>query len=177
MVPYGLIRLFTIWKGAPAQAVVSLQDVSEQYEREIAYKKWEKIYAALPQDSIAYLEFDLTMNRFEKARGGLTGVFPAGVERTLEESMRYFCDRWVFAEDRARLRAYAARERLLTEYFGGGDAGEAEYRHQRGNGTFGWVRVSAQMLPDPYCSKRPRIPSVSGYRRAENARRSPCATA
>lgn len=138
-------------EGAPAQAVVSLQDVSEQYEREIAYKKWEKIYAALPQGSIAYLEFDLTLNRFEQARGGLIGELPAGVERTLEGVMRCLCDRWVHEEDRARLRAYAARERLLTEYFGGGDAGEAEYRHLRANGAFGWVRVSAQMLPDPYC--------------------------
>ena len=138
--------------GAPVQAVVSLQDVSQQHERELAYKKWEKNYAALPQGSIAYLEFDLTMNRFEQVRGGLIDSFPAGVEHTMEGIVRYFCDRFVQEDDRARLRAYAARERLLTEYFAGGDAGEAEYRHQRANGSYGWVRVSAQILPDPYSS-------------------------
>ena len=138
--------------GAPAQAVVSLQDVSQQHERELAYKKWEKNYAALPQESIAYLEFDVTMNRFEQVRGGLIGAFPAGIEHTMESIVRYFCDRFVHEDDRARLRAYAARERLLTEYFAGGDPGEIEYRHQLQNGSYGWVRVSAQMLPDPYSS-------------------------
>ncbi|MEN6338971.1 MAG: sensor domain-containing diguanylate cyclase [Clostridiaceae bacterium] len=141
--------------GAPAQAVVSLQNISEQYERELAYKKWEQTYASLPQGQIAYLEFDLTRNRFETRKGGLIGALPDTLERSMESVVRYFAERWVHEDDRARLKSYAARERLLTEFFAKGQAGELEYRHQRAKGLYGWVRVSVQMLPDPYtCNVR-----------------------
>ena len=39
--------------GTPAQAVVSLQNVSEQHAREVAYQRWEKTYEAMPQSSMA----------------------------------------------------------------------------------------------------------------------------
>lgn len=141
--------------GKPAQAVVSLQNISEQYERELAYKKWEQIYASLPQGQIAYLEFDLTRNYFEAAKGGLIGALPETLERSMESIVRYVAERWAHEDDRARLRTYAARERLLTEFFTGGQPGVLEYRHLRAKGLYSWVRVSVQMLPDPYsCNVR-----------------------
>ncbi len=136
--------------GKPAQAVVSLQNISEQYEREIAYKKWEQTYASLPPGQIAYLEFDLTRNRFEAARGGLIGELPETLDRSMESVVRYVAERWAHEDDRLRLRNYAARERLLTEFFAGGQPGVLEYRHLRAKGLYSWVRVSVQMLPDPY---------------------------
>lgn len=136
--------------GKPAQAVVSLQNISEQYEREIAYKKWEQTYASLPPGQIAYLEFDLTRNRFEAAKGGLIGELPETLDRSMESVVRYVAERWAHEDDRLRLRNYAARERLLTEFFAGGQPGVLEYRHLRAKGLYSWVRVSVQMLPDPY---------------------------
>lgn len=141
--------------GKPAQAVVSLQNISEQYEREVAYKKWEQTYASLPQGQIAYLEFDLTRNRFEAVKGGLLGALPETLDRSVESVVSYVADRWAHKDDRARFRSFAARERLLTEFFAGGQPGTLEYLHSRAKGLYGWVRVSVQMLPDPYsCNVR-----------------------
>lgn len=141
--------------GKPAQAVVSLENISEQYEREVAYKKWEQTYASLPQGQIAYLEFDLTRNHFEAGKGGLIGALPETLERSMESVVGYVAERWAHEDDRARFRSYAARERLLTEFFASGQPGTLEYRHLRAKGLYGWVRVSVQMLPDPYsCNVR-----------------------
>jgi len=139
-------------EGNPAQAVISLQDVSGQHERELAYKKWEQTYAALPQESFAYLEFDLTRDRFRNRRGGLIGMLPESLAPTMEAVMRYFIEQWAHEKECAGLRAYTARERLLHAYFSGEKAGSFDYRHRRADGVYGWVRVSAQILPDPYSS-------------------------
>ena len=134
----------------PAQAVISLQNVSEQHERELAYKRWEQTYAAMSQNKTAYIEFDLTQNRLELQKGGLIDRFPALAEQTMESAMHYFIDQWVHPEEREKLRVYAARDRLLASYFRGITPEKIEYRHLRENGRYGWVRLSVQMLPDPY---------------------------
>jgi len=134
----------------PAQAVFSLQNVSEQHEREVAYKRWEQTYAAMSKDKTAYLEFDLTQNRLELQKGGLIDRFPPLNEQTMENVMRYFVDHWVFPEDRELFRNYTARDRLLASYFRGVTPEKIEYRHLRENGRYDWIRFSIQMLPDPY---------------------------
>lgn len=136
----------------PAQAVVSLQNVSEQHTREVAYRRWEQTYAAMPQNNTAYLEFDLTQDRLEVQKGELVELLPSAWSDTMENAVRHFLNRYVHADDRERVRAFLARERLLTEYFRGERLEKPEYRHLRADGRYGWVRLSVQMLPDPYSS-------------------------
>jgi len=136
----------------PAQAVFSMQNISEQHEREVAYKRWEQTYAAMALDKTAYLEFDLTQNRLELQKGGLIERFPPLEEQTLESAMQYFLEHWVHPEDREKLCECVARDRLLAAYFRGITPEKVDYRHLRGNGTYEWVRFSVQMLPDPYSS-------------------------
>jgi diguanylate cyclase (GGDEF)-like protein/PAS domain S-box-containing protein len=136
----------------PAQAVFSMQNVSEQHEREVAYKRWEQTYAAMALDKTAYIEFDLTQNRLELQKGGLIERFPPLEEQTLESAMQYFLEQWVHPEDREKLCDCIARDRLLAAYFRGVTPEKLDYRHLRGNGTYEWVRFSVQMLPDPYSS-------------------------
>jgi len=57
--------------GIPAQAVISLENVTEQHAREVAYQRWEKTYESMPQSNTAYLEFDLTQNRLDVQKGTL----------------------------------------------------------------------------------------------------------
>lgn len=136
----------------PAQAVVSLQNVSQQHSREVAYRRWEQTYMQMPQDNTAYLEFDLTQNQLEVQKGKLVEPFPAPWSDTMESAVRYFLDRYVHAEDREQIRVFMAREHLLTEYFRGANLEKPEYRHLRAEGRYGWVRLSVQILPDPYSS-------------------------
>lgn len=136
----------------PAQAVFSLQNISEQHEREIAYKRWEQTYAAMSKDKTAYIEFDLTQNRMELQKGGLIDRFPPLEEQTMEGVMQYFIEHWVHPDDREKLQNYTARDRLLASYFRGVTPEKIEYRHMRGQETYEWVRFSVQMLPDPYTS-------------------------
>lgn len=138
--------------GAPTQAVISLQNVTEQHAREVAYRRWEKTYESMPQQNTAYLEFDLTQGRLEAQKGTLLQQIPEQMSGSMESTMRHFLSIYVHAEDRERIRAFTAREHLLTEYFRGTRLEKQEYRHLKENGKYVWVRLSVQMLPDPYSS-------------------------
>ena len=141
--------------GTPAQAVISLQNVSEQHAREVAYQRWEKTYEAMPQSSTAYLEFDLTLDRLDAQKGTLLNPIPADLYGSMEGAMRHYLANFVHPEDRERIRAFTAREHLLTEYFRGTRLEKQEFRHLRNDGRYVWVRLSVQMLPDPYsCNVR-----------------------
>lgn len=144
--------------GAPAQAVISLQNVSEQHTREVAYQRWEKTYEALPQSNTAFLEFDLTQNRLDAQKGMLLPMLPVRLHDSMEGVLRHYLVHYVHPEDRERIRAYTAREHLLAEYFRGARLEKQEYRHRRADDTYVWVRLSVQMLPDPYsCDVRASI--------------------
>jgi len=64
----------------------------------------------------------------------------------------YYLTSFVHPEDRERIRAFTARGHLLTKYFQGASLEKQEYRHKKEDGAYVWVRLSAQMLPDPYSS-------------------------
>jgi len=134
----------------PAQAVISLQNISEQHEREVAYKRWEQTYAAMPQSMTTYIEFDLTQNRLELQKGALIERIPPDMDQTVENVAYYFIDHWAHPEDREKLRSCLARDRMFAAYFRGVTPERVEYRHLHKNGRYGWVRLSVQMLPDPY---------------------------
>lgn len=134
----------------PAQAVISLQNISEQHEREVAYKRWEQTYAAMPQSMTTYIEFDLTQNRLELQKGGLIGRIPIDIDQTIESVAGYFIQHWVHPDDSEKLNCCFARDRMLAAYFRGVAPERVEYRHLHENGQYGWVRLSIQMLPDPY---------------------------
>ena len=138
--------------GVPAQAVITLENVSEQHAREVAYRRWEQTYKSMPQSSTAYLEFDLTQNRLDLQKGELIDPLPCACGTSTEEVIQHFLERYVHPDDRERLRAFTAREHLLTEYFRNTKLDKPEYRHIRADGRVGWVRLSIQMLPDPYSS-------------------------
>lgn len=144
--------------GVPTQAVISLQNVSEQHEREVAYRRWEKTYESMPQNSTSYLEFDLTQNKLTMQKGKLLSELPEKLRGSMESVLRHYLARYVHADDRERIRAYTAREHLLTEYFRGARPEKQEYRHLKEDGQYVWVRLSVQMLPDPYsCNVRASI--------------------
>ncbi len=136
----------------PAQAVITLENVSEQHAREVAYQRWEHTYESMPQKSTAYLEFDLTQNRLDAQKGELIETLPNPVSHTMEGAARYFVEHYIHPDDQDRIRAFIAREHLLTEYFRGTKLPKPEYRHLLAGGRYGWVRLSVQMLPDPYSS-------------------------
>ena len=144
--------------GAPAQAVISLQNVNEQHAREVAYQRWEKMYESMPQSNTAFLEFDLTQNRLDAQKGMLLPMLPEELRDSMENLLRHYLTQYVHPEDRERIRQFTAREHLLTEYFRGARPEKQEYRHRREDGSYVWVRLSVQMLPDPYsCDVRASI--------------------
>lgn len=138
--------------GAPAQAVISLQNVSEQHAREVAYQRWEKTYESMPQNSTAFLEFDLTQDRLCLQKGRLLPKLPSELHDSMEHVLGHYLANFVHPEDRERIRAFTAREHLLTKYFRGVSLEKQEYRQKKEDGAYVWVRLSVQMLPDPYSS-------------------------
>ncbi len=77
---------------------------------------------------------------------------------SMENVLGHYLSNFVHPEDRERIRAFTAREYLLTEFFRGVRPEKQEYRHKQEDGAYVWVRLSVQMLPDPYsCNVRASI--------------------
>jgi hypothetical protein len=55
----------------------------------------------------------------------------------------------------------------MNEYFRGARLEKQEYRHLKENGKYVWVRLSVQMLPDPYSFQRARFDITKGCRCAK----------
>lgn len=138
--------------GLPSQAVISLQNVTEQHARGLPTAAGKETYESMPQQNTAYLEFDLTQGRLEAQKGTLIQPIPEQMNGSMESAMRHLLSVYVHPEDRERIRSFTAQEHLLTEYFRGARHEKQEYRHLKENGKYVWVRLSVQMLPDPYSS-------------------------
>ncbi len=53
----------------PSQAVISLYDVSELRQKEMAYRKWKQQYANMNPEGMKYYEYNLTRNQLIEEAG------------------------------------------------------------------------------------------------------------
>lgn len=137
-------------KEQPQLAVISYSDVTERREKELAYEKWSQYFEPLRKDSIAYYEYNLTMDKFENLEGELSGSLPDTLDRTFSAIASYAAENLVYPEDQESYLQVFNRENLLVEYYSGHREVKYEHRRLKPDGTLFWAAATIQMVPDPF---------------------------
>ncbi|MEA5050888.1 MAG: diguanylate cyclase [Oscillospiraceae bacterium] len=138
--------------GAPAYAIVSSYDNTQQLERELAYSQWQKAVAAMMADSYLYVELNLTQLHVERAEGLDRLHLRADARDDYAALLKEGIDRYVLKKDRAHVREFLERDRLVRLFASGVSEDSLEFRavvEERAP----WFRVSVQMAKYPYADE------------------------
>lgn len=133
----------------PQRGVISYEDVTDQREKELAFKKWSQYFDSQQTGSIGYYEFNLTKDLFEGSKGCLFEKIPDNLH-TFTDASRYAAYHFVCEEDREAYLNVLNRETLLKKYEGGNGELKLEHRRKGPDGSFYWASGMIQLVPDPY---------------------------
>lgn len=137
-------------EGHPQRSVISIEDVTEQREKELAYQKWSQFFKSERADSVAYHEFNLTQNIYDGNDCRSYEVVPEYMT-SYSDSLKYVTARYIHPEDAAEFLAVFNREKLLLNYSAGRREVYLEHRRVNpGENTYFWAAGMAQLLADPY---------------------------
>ncbi len=132
----------------PVTALISIEDITEDHEREIAHRRFIESNVAEVEQSISYMEADLTADVIEKHTGQelwskslaegksyseYTGTYSIGVDE----------------ETNIQLRSMYCIESLLSAYEEGRRNIEHVWKMQRAEDTI-WVQAKTELAEDPY---------------------------
>lgn len=148
---YSLIYSDEAQAGRPGAAVISFLDISEDHEKELAYKRyWQMLSNDTLGERLVYFETDLTADVVEKQGGNIPGLDfpPEGCKH--EAAVGYGINNLVAPEKRTQAWAFFAREHLMTAFADGiRSLAEDWPAALHGAGEY-WFRSEIQMIQDPY---------------------------
>ena len=137
-------------EGKPVSAIISYKDVTEQQEKELAYKKWQQSIDG--RDPKTYTLFRCNLNRnstFDLWEGSLISVhFDDGL-KTFNDRMAAFAAQCVHPDDRERYISFVNSDTMLAEYHRGHRADSLEYRETLPDGSVRWLRLSVELVESP----------------------------
>lgn len=136
-------------KGEPIYAVVSFIEITEQYEKELAYERVNQHIGRLSQDAMLYFEANLSEMKIEHAGGGWLCNLEKNLEGDLDQLMETYIDKMIYFEDRQSVREFFNKDKLLASYAKGEAEREGEYRILD-KGKPRWVYITIEMITDPY---------------------------
>ena len=139
-------------KSEPMTAIISYQDYSESYERELAYERWKQDFERRKKDSLAYYEYDLTHDKFERLEGRMNGVLPNNARNSFTYIAHYAAEHFVSLKDRKKYLKVFSREYLLDQYQKGRHHFTLQHRRIGKDGEEFWAYGEIQLVWDPYAS-------------------------
>lgn len=134
--------------GTPEYAVISIDDVTEQREKEIAYSRWQQTLAAMPVKSTTVHQWNLTSDRIESRRGEMGFDMFLDYSVGFNEAIRKLADSAVYKDDRDIFLDMMNRERLIGAFYDNNRNKEIEYR-LRANNRYRWMHLSVQLVSYP----------------------------
>lgn len=136
---------------APTSAVLSLQDITEEHERELAYERYRQTVGdGASNEQLVYFETDLTADVVEKQGGNIPSLaFPECGCRH-EEAVRYGIENLIPEDERAQIWAFFSREHLITVFSDGTRSLSQDIPVNFPRGKRSWFRADVQMIRDPY---------------------------
>ncbi len=140
----------------PVQSIISFYDVTLQRQKELAFRRWQQSFNAIPKSAANYYEYNLTADALEHEEGGMLAPMPENIPKKLADISAYIAKRHVYREDVKSWLAFMDRDRLLERYNGGIHTDKTEFRRMSGE-TPMWTSLNLQLIPDPYSS------DVKGY--------------
>lgn len=137
--------------GKPVTALISVEDITESYEREIAYRQHVQAVTEHRENSLLYLEACLICQRVEN----LSGQLPIDPDVNVAEipysqfGTRFLAPHFRF-DDGEESGNYFAIEHLLSAYQRGDRKLYRTWKVFFHDGTTHWLDSEVIMLPDPY---------------------------
>lgn len=139
-------------RGEADTAIISYEDYSEIYEKELAYERWISEFDQKKKDAIAYYEYDLTNDKFETLEGKLNDSLPKDERHSFTYIAHYAADHFVYNKDRKKYLKVFSREYLLEQYAKGRRHLSLQHRRLHEDGTEFWALGEIRMIWDPYAA-------------------------
>lgn len=132
----------------PEYAVISIDDVTEQRKKEIAYSRWQQTLSAMPDKSTTVHQWNLSSDRIESRRGETEFSVKLEPEMGFNGAAKKLADSSVHKDDRDGFLELMNRERLLGSFYDNNCDKELEYR-LRINNRYRWMHLSIQLVTYP----------------------------
>ena len=134
----------------PLRGIISYQDITDQYEKELAYQKWMEYMREQKKDCIGYYEYNLKFDLFEEIIGEMTQTMPEYVTNSFSSIMSFIAEHHIFEEDREMFLKFFNKNQLLYHYYRGNRSLRLEHRRLRPDGSVYWGLGLVQIVSDPY---------------------------
>lgn len=139
-------------QGNPDIAIISYEDYSDIYEKELAYERWISEFEQKKKETIAYYEYNLTKDKFETLEGKLSDSLPKSERNSFTYIAHYAADHFVSPVDRKKYLKVFSREYLLEQYEKGRRHLSLQHRRLDDQGREFWALGEIRMIWDPYAS-------------------------
>lgn len=138
-------------EGKPAQAIISFYDITLQRQKELAFRRWQQSYDAIPKSATNYYEYNLTNDVFEHSEGAMLPPIPEHIPGKLSDVAAYIAKKYIFRADVKNWLDFMCRDRFMEGYTCGRHSEKIEFRRLT-NDTPMWTSLNVQLIPDPYSS-------------------------
>lgn len=138
-------------QGKPRRAVIFVEDVTEQHQHELAYRRMVQVMENGNADQLLVLECDLTADRMDRISGQL---LPAGVydNSTYTAFARTMLQTRFLPEDRVAAEQYFALQNLTMLFQQGQRQLDSQWQMQFRDGSMHWMNAQIALMEDPYDS-------------------------
>lgn len=135
--------------GAPRRAVIFVEDVTEQHQHELAYRRMVQAMESGKAGQLLVLECDLTADRMDKMGGKL---LPAGqyINKTYSEFARLILETRFEAEERVSAEQYFSIHNLTGLFLQGERQLESQWRLRFQDGSIHYIKAEITLMEDPY---------------------------
>ena len=136
-------------RGNPRRAVIFVEDVTEQHQHELAYRRMVQSMESSNAEQLLVLECDLTADKMDRIRGRL---LPAGVydNSTYTAFARTMLLTRFPQEDRVAAEQHFALQNLTNLFRQGQRQLESRWHLRFRDGTKHWMNTQITLMEDPY---------------------------
>lgn len=140
----GEFTLLPAETGAPTQAVLYLQDVTERQLAALEYEQWRaRLDHPHPQELGCYM-YDLTRDAYER---GFSAMGDAA--QSYSDTVGHVAEHYIFSEDVAEYLRTFDRRHLLLRYYEGRQDVVLEHRRRGPENEGLWTEASAHLMVEP----------------------------
>lgn len=137
-------------KKAPIRSIISYQDITDEYEKELAYQRWMEYMNEQKRNCIGYYEYNIKFDLFEEIIGELQAKLPDYASNTFSEIMGFVAEQFIYDEDKEMYLKFFNKDQLLHHYYKGNRSLHMEHRRIRSDGSIFWALGTVQIVCDPY---------------------------
>lgn len=134
----------------PIRSIISYQDITDEYEKELAYQRWMEYMEEQKRNCIGYYEYNIKFDLFEEIIGELKSKLPDYASNTFSEIMEFVAEHFIYEEDRETYLKFFNKDQLLFQYYRGNRSLNIEHRRIKPDGSIFWALATAQIVCDPY---------------------------